>query len=246
MSDIDFDLDLLEILLRYIVLPILIGTFALGLAWFYDSRTTTRQRAEHERREQLRLAKDTCDQVIPKAEALLQLMKYHAWNAAWRKMRPEGIFTEDLIEEDEIYWRQYNQALTAWRAHKVQYKTMVALYFGGKTNAASRLLKVIDATMDKLSFELWFIYHNNPNNPNVFMETYVEEIDQPYDSIFNAIMTAIDKEITREQEEKVHRATAVAFNELQDKIYRLSFEMSECIRREKVGTLRDDTRSLMK
>lgn len=107
-----------------------------------------------------------------------------------------------------------------------------------KRGSISRLFQLVDATFDKLSFELWFIYHENPTNPNVFLQYYVEDIGQQYDTVFNAIMTSIDKEITRDQEEKVHKTTSLAFGELEDKIHKLCLEMSVSIRKENVGHMR--------
>jgi 23S rRNA maturation-related 3'-5' exoribonuclease YhaM len=89
---------------------------------------------------------------------------------------------------------------------------------------------------------LWFIYHDNPSNPNIFMQYYVEDIESQYNTVFNSIMTSIDKEITSEQEDNVHRTTSIAFDELQDKINRLFFEMSESIRKGNVGNLRKGKR----
>jgi hypothetical protein len=231
------DLDLLELILRYVALPIIIWIFFTAVLFFYDYIKTRRDREKANLESQLQGAQETYRKVMTDAERVFSMMKYSAWNVAWRKMRPEGIFSEDLIEEDEIKWRQYDEALTQWRRNKIQYKTEIELYFG-KRDAASKLYKLVDSTFDKLGFELWFIYHENPTNPNVFMEYYVEQIEQQYDTVFNAIMTSIDKEITRDQEENVHRITSIAFDELQDKINRLCFEMSESIRKEKVGNLR--------
>jgi hypothetical protein len=126
---------------------------------------------------------------------------------------------------------------TSRRRNKIQNLTSLERYFG-KRDSAARLFKLIDASFDKLSFELWFIYHDNPTNPNIFMQYYVEDIESQYNSIFNSIMTSIDKEITHEQEDNVLRTTSVAFDELQDKINRLFFEMSEGICKGNVGNLR--------
>jgi hypothetical protein len=233
----DADLDLLELLLRYVALPVIIGMFTIGAIALYDSRTTRRVDEKENRKEQMQGARETMKNVMADAERLSSLMRYHAWGVAWRKMRPEGIFSEDLVEEDEKKWVLFDDALTQWRRNKITYNREIDVYFG-KRAAASRLFKLVDATIDKLSFELWFIYHDNPSNPNVFLESFVEDIGQPYDTVFNAIMTAIDKKITREQEENVHRITSSAFDELQDKVSRLCFEMSEAIRIENVGNLR--------
>lgn len=240
---VEVDTDLLELLLRYVVLPVIIGLFTIGTITLYDSRTTRRATEKENRKEEIRGAQETMEKVMSDAERLSSLMRYYAWGVAWRKMRPEGIFPEDLVEEDEKKWNMYDEALTQWRCNKIQYNRAIDVYFG-KRDAASRLFKLVDATIDKLSFELWFIYHDNPSNPNVFMESFVEDIGQPYDTIFNAIMTAIDKQITREQEENVHRIASSAFDELQDKVSRLCFEMSEAIRIENVGNMRRKTNKI--
>jgi hypothetical protein len=234
---VDADMELIELLLRYVALPVIIGMFTIAVVTMYDSRTSLRANEKENRKEQIRGARATMEKVMVDAERLSSLLRYHAWGVAWRKMRPEGIFSEDLIDEDEKKWVLYDAALTQWRGNKIQYNREIDVYFG-KRAAASRLFKLVDATIDKLSFELWFIYHDNPSNPNVFLESFVEDIGQPYDTVFNAIMTAIDKKITREQEENVHRITSSAFDELQDKVSRLCFEMSEAIRIENVGNLR--------
>jgi hypothetical protein len=70
----------------------------------------------------------------------------------------------------------------------------------------------------------------------------VEDIESQYNTVFNSIMTSIDEEITSEQEDNVHRTTSIAFDELQDKINRLFFEMSESIRKGNVGNLRKGKR----
>jgi hypothetical protein len=237
---LEFDVDMLELLLAYVALPVIIGLFSLFIVTFYDSRTSRRARDKERRANEIEGARKVMDNVMQDAERLSSLMRYHAWAIAWRKRRPEGIFEEDLIEADEQKWRLYDEALTDWRSRRIQYKRAVDIYFG-KRDDASRLLTLIDATIDKLSFELWFIYHNNPANPNVFLQSFVEDIGDSYDTVFNAIMTSVDKKITRAQEETVHKAAANAFDELQDKVSRLCFEMSESIRNENVGILRSMT-----
>jgi len=234
------DMDLLELILRYAVLPVIIGLFVVSGLTAYDSRVTIRIKDRENRRGQLDGARKTMDQVMKEAERISSLMRYHAWAIAWRKRRPKGTFGEDLIEDDEKKWRLFDDALTEWRSKRIQYRRAIEIYFGQRATA-SKLFKLVDATIDKLSFELWFIYHNNPSNPNIFLQTFVEDIGQPYDTIFNAIMTSIDEQRTQEQEETVHRTVANAFDELQDKVSRLCFEMSECIRNENVGSLRTDT-----
>jgi hypothetical protein len=100
-------------------------------------------------------------------------MKCNAWGVAWRIVRPKGIFPEGLIEEDELKWRQYDNALSQqWRRNKIQYKSAMEWYFGKRT-VVDKLFHVLDASFDELSLELWFIYHENPSNPNVFMQYYV-------------------------------------------------------------------------
>jgi len=240
-----FDKELLELLLRYVALPFIIGVLTMVGIVLHDSRTANRVEEKENRREQLQGARDTMQTVMKDAERLSAMMRYHAWGAAWRKRRPEGIFSEDLIEEDEKTWQSYTDALAKWRSNRIQNKAAIEVYFG-RRDATSKLFKLVDATMDKLSFELWFIYHDSPGNPNVFLETFVEDIGQPYDTIFNAIMTAIDQAITRDQEEKVLRTVSSAFDELQDKVNRLCFEMSEAIRLENVGNMRRGGRSEMR
>jgi hypothetical protein len=184
--------------------------------------------------------------VMEDAERLLASMRYHAWNVAWRKIRPEGIFSEDLIEEDEKKWTEFDAALGNWRRKKLQYRKEIEIYFG-KREAASGTFHILDATFDKLSFELWFIYHENPTNPNSFMQHFVEDIGLEYQSIFNAVMTSLDRELTREQEDNVHQAASLAFDDLQDKVSQLGTEMSDSIKKENVGNLRKNTRkALMK
>ena len=232
-----FDMELLELLLRYVALPVIVGLFSFIIVAVYDSRVARRARDKENRREQIDGARKTMELVLQEAEKLSSLMRYHAWAVAWRKRRPEGIFEEDLIEDDEKKWRIYDEALTEWRSRRIQYRRAIEVYFGRRA-AASKLFHLIDGTIDKLSFELWFIYHNNPSNPNVFLQSFVQDVGQPYDTVFNAIMTSLDKQLTRAQEETVHRTAANAFDELQDKVSRLCFEMSECIRNENVGNMR--------
>lgn len=231
------DGDTLELVLRYVVLPAVIGVFSLGILIYFDTSNRRKTADMNNKAEQIKAARELYKDVMADAEHLLSMMRYHAWNIAWRKMRPEGIFSEDLIEEDIKKWNIFDDALMKWRRNKIQYKAAIDVSFG-KRGAASRLFRLIDATFDKLSFEIWHIYHENPNNPNVFLEYFVEDIEQHYDTIFNCIMTAIDKELTREQEDNVHRTVSIAFDELQDKINRMCLEMSESIKKGNVGNLR--------
>ncbi len=237
------DTDLLEIVLRYVVLPLIVGLFTMGVVTFYDWRTTQRVSEKEKRLDQIQGARETMEKIMQDAERLCAIMRYHAWGVAWRKTRPQGTFSDDLIQEDKQKWNLYDEALMQWRRNRIQYKIAIDAYFG-RREAASKLFKLVDATMDKLSFELWFIYHDNPSNPNVFLMNFVEDIGQPYDTVFNAIMTATDKTITREQEEHVHSITASAFDELQDKVNRLCFEMSNSIRNENVGVLRQRSKNM--
>jgi hypothetical protein len=256
------DLNTIELILKYGVLPVVVLGTILGAGFYYDSLTASRQIDDRNRRVQLQGAKDTYQQVMDDAERLLACMRYHAWNVAWRKSRPEGIFSEDLIEDDEGKWRKYDEALFRWRQRRIQYQASVEQYFGGpsgsrrrtsSTSSAVRNFRLLDANLDKLAFELWFIYHGNPNNPNIFLQYYVPPVDvndvttaastanpppSPYQSVFNAIMTASEKHITEEQETNVHRATSIAFDEMQERLERLCSEMNDCIRNENVGTLR--------
>jgi len=230
-------MELLELLLRYVALPVVIGIFTIIAVVFYDSRKSSRQDVKENRLEQIRGARKTMENVIADAERLSSLMRYHAWAVAWRRRRPEGLFETDLVQADAKKWEIYDGALENWRKKRIQHKAAIAFYFG-RRDAASRLFKLLDASIDKLSFELWFIFHNNPANPNVFLQSFVEDIGQPYDTVFNVIMTSLDNSLTREQEETVHSTTAKAFDELQSKVERLCFEMSESIRNENVGNLR--------
>lgn len=232
---------MLELVLQLVVLPIILGAFAIGTVFYYDYLRTERSNTKENRDVQADGAKNTYEKIMTDMEHLFSLMKYSAWNVAWRKVRPEGIFSEDLIEEDEIKWREYQAALAQWRRNKIQNLISLERWFG-KRDTTARLFKLIDASFDKLSFELWFIYHDNPSNPNIFMQYYVEDIESQYNTVFNSIMTSIDKEITSEQEDNVHRTTSIAFDELQDKINRLFFEMSESIRKGNVGNLRKGKR----
>ena len=231
------DRELLELLLQYVGVPLIVGLCSFIIVTVYDARVARRTYEKENRREQLDRARQTMDLVMQEAEKLSSLMRYHAWTVAWRKRRPEGLFEEDLIEDDEKKWKMYDEALTEWRSRRIQYRRAIEVSFG-KRAAASKLFHLMDGAIDKLSFELWFIYHNNPSNPNVFLQSFVQDIGQPYDTVFNAIMTSLDKQLTRAQEETVHRTAANAFDELQDKVSRLCFEMSECIRNENVGNLR--------
>lgn len=234
------DTDLLESILKYVVLPVIIGCFTLAAIVVYDLRTMQRASKNEERRNQLEGAQEVMRRVMKDAEQLSSLMRYHAWAVAWRRTRPAGTFSNDLILEDKKMWNLYDEALAQWRRNRIQYKVEIDNYFG-RRDTASKLFKLMDASMDKLSFELWFIYHDNPSNPNVFLMNFVEDIGQPYDTVFNAIMTATDKTITREQEENVHNVAATAFDELQDKVHRLCLEMTKCIRNGNVGTMRPTT-----
>ena len=237
-------LELVELLLNYVVLPIVIGLFVWITVMTYDSRNAERRKREKNLDIQMEGATQCYKNVMEDSTRLLASMRYHAWNVAWRKVRPEGIFSEDLIEEDEHKWNEYLEALANWRRKRVQYRKEIEIYFG-KRDAASRVFHILDATFDKLSYELWFIYHENPSNPNSFMQYFVEEIDQEYQSIFNAIMTSLDKDLTREQEDSVHQATSLAFDELQDQVSQLCTEMTESIRRENVGNLRQSNRKAL-
>eukprot|EP00934_Nitzschia_sp_Nitz4_P007759 Nitzschia sp. Nitz4//scaffold325_size20118//11438//12220//NITZ4_008703-RA/size20118-processed-gene-0.29-mRNA-1//-1//CDS//3329547902//7749//frame0 len=229
--------DELELILKYVALPLIIGLSVLSMAMMFDFSRGRREDAKLRRVEEMNGARETYKRVMEDAERLLFLMRYHAWNIAWRKMRPEGIFSEYLIDEDERKWGLYDEALMQWRKNRIQYKIAIETYFG-KRGSIARLFHLIDATFDKLSFEMWFIYHENPNNPNVFLQYFVEGIDQKYATVFNAIMTSIDKEISREQEEKVHQATSLAFDELQDKIHRMCTLMASSIHKGNIGFMR--------
>ena len=239
------DIDLLESILRYIVLPVVVGCFTIAVILIYDWRTAQRAAKNEERRKQLQEAQEVMRKVMQDAERLSSLMRYHAWAVAWRRTRPAGTFSNDLMLEDQKQWNVYDEALAQWRRNRIQYKVEIDNSFG-RRETASKLFKLMDASMDKLSFELWFIYHDNPSNPNVFLMNFVEDIGQPYDTVFNAIMTATDKTISREQEENVHSVAAAAFDELQDKVHRLYLEMTKCIRNENVGTMRTINPSAMK
>ena len=237
------DTELLDSILRYVVLPIVIGFFTLAAIYVYDWRATQRTAKNEERRKQLQGAEDVMRRVMRDAERLSSMMRYHAWAVAWRRTRPAGTFSNDLLLEDQKKWNLYDEALAHWRHNRIQYKVEIDTYFG-RRETASKLFKLMDASMDKLSFELWFIYHDNPSNPNVFLMNFVEDIGQPYDTVFNAIMTATEKNLSREQEENVHSVAAAAFDELQDKVHRLCLEMTKCIRNENVGTMRSPASSV--
>jgi hypothetical protein len=239
-------MELIELLLNFVALPFVIGMFVYVTVTTYDSRQAQRRVEERNFDSQLGGATVCYKNVMEDAERLLASMRYHAWNVAWRKVRPEGIFSEDLIEDDEKKWNEYDAALSNWRRKKLQYKKEIETYFG-KRDATSGLFHILDCSFDKLSFELFFIYHENPSNPNSFMQHFVEDVGMEYESIFNAIMTSLDKKLTREQEDKVHQTTSIAFDSLQDKVSQLCSEMSESIKKGNVGNLRKNSRkSLMR
>lgn len=229
--------DVLNPLLQNLLLPVLIG-FVLAVITFYYDYLVTRRTTERENRlEQLQLARETYLNITAHMEDLFSLMKYSAWNVAWRKARPVGIFSPDLIDEDETKWRIFDDALREWRRKKIRYRADLEIYYGKKETAV-RQFRLIDAVMEKLSYELWLIYHGVPNNPNVFMEHYVQPIEEAYDSIFNCIMKANQETITKEQEENVHQITSSAFDDLEEKIGKLCIEMAESLKKENVGNLR--------
>lgn len=233
----------IELLLRYVALPVIVCTFISFTLFFYHRYKELQQHEKENYLRELNNAQQTHDDVISSMERLFVYMKYHAWNIAWRKIRPKDTFSTDLMKEDEGIWKEYNESLVEWRCHKIRFKKRIEIYFG-KRDVSSKLFSLVEGFFEKLSYELWFMYHENPTNPNVFMQYYLEDVNgidasnQDYISIFNAIMTCTDKVLTRAQEEAVHRVTSEAFDELQDKITRLSNEMLESIRRENVGNLR--------
>jgi hypothetical protein len=231
------DNDLLEPLLRFLLLPCLIGFILAVVTFYYDYLVTRRSKERENRLEQLQLARETYLNIISDMEDLFSLMKYSAWNVAWRKARPAGIFSADLIDEDETKWRIFDDALREWRRKKIRYRADLETYFG-KKETSGRQFRIIDAVMEKLSYEIWLIYHGVPNNPNVFMEHYVQPIEEAYDSIFNCIMKANQQTISKEQEENVHQITSSAFDDLEEKIIKLCSEMAESLKKENVGNLR--------
>ena len=95
------DDDFLEPLLQYLVLPFLIGIIFVAVTFYYDYLATRRSREKENRSEQILLARETYMNVVSDMENLFSMMKYSAWNVVWRKARPSGIFSDDLMDEDE-------------------------------------------------------------------------------------------------------------------------------------------------
>lgn len=231
------DDEIVKAILQFVALPIIIG-FLVGINTFYHQHLVTRRtEGQSNRAEELRHARATYENIMLDMENLFSLMKYSAWNVAWRKCRPAGIFSTELLRDDQENWQRFEEALRVWRRNKIRYKAEVEMYFGKKESAA-RQLRIIDATMEKYSYELWLIYNDIPNNPNVFLEHYVQPIEESYNSIFNCIMKANSKTITKEQEENVHQVTSSTFDDLEAKINNLCLEMSESLKKENVGNMR--------
>jgi len=229
--------DIVQALLHFLVLPCIVG-FIIGINVFYYQHLLTRRSQGHSNRmEELRLARATYENIVTDMENLFSIMKYSTWNIAWRKARPAGIFSADLLQDDQANWQRFEEALRVWRRKKIRYKADLEMYFGNKETAA-RQFRIIDAIMEKLSIELWLIYNSIPNNPNVFMEHYVQPIEESYNSIFNCILKANQQTITKEQEEDVHQVTSSAFDDLEEKIVKLCLEMSESLKKENVGNMR--------
>lgn len=133
----------------------------------------------------------------------------------------------------------FDDSLREWRRKRIRYRTDLETYFG-RNDVACRQFCIIDATLEKLSYELWLIYHRVPNNPNIFMKHYVQPIEESYDSIFNCIMQANGQILTKEQEEMVHQITSSAFEDLEEKISRFCMELAENIKKGSIGSLRRD------
>ncbi|CAJ1943243.1 unnamed protein product [Cylindrotheca closterium] len=229
--------EIVQTILQFVALPVIIG-FLVGINTFYYQHLVTRRtQGQSNRTEELQHARVTYENTMSDMENLFSLMKYSAWNIAWRKSRPAGIFSPDLLRDDQENWQRFEEALRVWRRNKIRYKAEVEMYFGKKESAA-RQLRIIDAMMEKYSYELWLIYNGIPNNPNVFLEHYVQPIEESYNSIFNCIMKATSQTITKEQEENVHQVTSSTFDDLEEKIIKFCLEMSESLKKENVGNLR--------
>mmetsp|Transcript_2063 Transcript_2063/g.4678 ORF Transcript_2063/g.4678 Transcript_2063/m.4678 type:complete len:244 (-) Transcript_2063:287-1018(-) len=229
--------EIVQTILQFVALPVIIGLLVGINTFYYQHLVTRRTQGQSNRMEELRHARETYENIMSDMENLFSLMKYSAWNVAWRKARPAGIFPPELLRDDQENWKLFEAALRAWRRNKIRYKAEVEMYFGKKESAA-RQLRIIDATMEKYSYELWLIYNGIPNNPNVFLEHYVQPIEESYNSIFNCIMKANRQTITKEQEENVHQVTSSTFDDLEEKIIKLCLEMSESLKKENVGNMR--------
>ncbi|KAL3938626.1 MAG: hypothetical protein SGBAC_006503 [Bacillariaceae sp.] len=229
--------DIVQTILQFVALPVIIG-FLVGINTFYYQHLVTRRtQGQSNRAEELHHARATYEKVMSDMENLFSLMKYSAWNIAWRKARPAGIFPPELLQDDQENWQRFEEALRVWRRNKIRYKAEVEMYFGKKESAA-RQLRILDAMMEKYSYELWLIYNGIPNNPNVFLEHYVQPIEESYNSIFNCIMKANQQTVSKEQEENVHQVTSSTFDDLEEKIIKLCLEMSESLKKENVGNMR--------
>lgn len=147
------EIDMLQMLLQYLVLPCLIGFIAAVVFFYYDYLATRRHKESENRAEQLSQARETYLNIMSDMEDLFSLMKYNAWNVAWRKARPKGIFSADLNDEDEIKWRIFDDSCREWRKKKIRYKADLEQYFGKKEGAA-RQFRIIDAVMEKLCYEM--------------------------------------------------------------------------------------------
>lgn len=229
--------EIVQTILQFVALPVIIG-FLVGInTFYYQHLVTRRMQGQNNRTEEIHHARATYENVMSDMENLFSLMKYSAWNIAWRKARPAGIFPPELLQDDQENWQRFEEALRVWRRNKIRYKAEVEMYFGKKESAA-RQLRILDAMMEKYSYELWLIYNGIPNNPNVFLEHYVQPIEESYNSIFNCIMKANQQTVSKEQEENVHQVTSSTFDDLEEKIIKLCLEMSESLKKENVGNMR--------
>jgi hypothetical protein len=143
----------LEPLLQFLVLPCLIGFISSIVVFYYDYLVTRRNKESENRNEQIRQAREAYLSIISDLEDLFSLMKYSVWNVAWRKARPEGIFSADLISEDETKWKMFDDSVREWRRKRIRYRSDIETYFG-KKESATRQFRLIDAVMEKLCYEL--------------------------------------------------------------------------------------------
>jgi hypothetical protein len=223
-------------IVRYLVLPILIGLIGGILSAFVSYIKEKAETRQQNRIMQVEKAIEVCTKIIESLDVLYSHMRSDVWDIAWRKtMMEKGsnkAFPQSLIELDQAKWNAYLACLDEWRHHEITYETELMAYFGNDGYEAF-LFREVDNKIEQTSDIVWKIYYGSENSTtpiNYKAKKGGNHQLAPVDMQSNHAMA-----MSQLQGMKMEFFEVVA--EMREQIATLSSTMIKCIQAQNIGNL---------
>jgi hypothetical protein len=227
-------------IVRYLVLPILIGLIGGILSAFVSYIKERADARQQNRTMQVNKAIEICTKIIEAMDILYSHMRSDVWDIASRKkmakqkMKGNAVLPQDLIDLDQEKWKTYLNCLDGWRHHEITYETELKAYFG-KDGYEAFLFADIDNKIEQACDMVWDLYYGpegSSTTPVNYKTFKAGKKMAPAD--LNHAMAASQLHYM-----KMEYFDIVA--EMREQIATLSSTMISCIQAQNVGNLKAST-----